>query len=981
MKIQNKIIKQFLEDLPPKCKKPLDKIITKMLDESKYIDGSTLIYDENNECEFDKEHYHNWDCNPSEINEIKNIKNNEYNEDNDIKLTTLLSKFSSPNIECVKGDVQIGKRVHACIMMWMSIYIYERPVLYLFRPLNIDKEQLQDDIDGTESWNFNMEWVKKEFNNCMEKESNKKYFDYRLPSLTCIKNPKVANKLSDKEYLSDPKMIYCALMNTTDLETLNKKFYEYILENCEKVNITLIIDESDLLSPTAENSTNISEKDTKNSKSEKLIARLVNKVAHTIHITGTAHSFFWNYTTALSDTNKTHIPVEKVFVMNRPDDYYGFMKKNINFSTNNENVPIISEWWSKCKGDSKEDKYDVIKDYNLNIKNIISSIVKRQNPYNSFLISEEKIQGNQIKLADKIITDFHSLFCVVFHGKKGKNGLPTGLRLYFPKKIDNLDIEKELHQVVISEKRLDKPGGLKGTPTSDNNEEYYDEYKYYDINMKSKEFNIKMVYKVLAMLFKKIKSNKTVITITGKYGERGYSFTSDYYNKDNKYVLHLTDQYFVSHTSFNCTDIFQRGRIQGKYTDNPNLIFWTTSELVEIINEYVDFITKIENKIMSLSRGHEYIRNLCEINLFHKEFIKTLGRLKQRKNLESKCIKYDRKNNAMIYSFTPNLKPENYKEYFSNWCKEQGIEFNGFINRLEILDKENYLEECGIYNIKQKDKQIKFENFDELKEQCNKLIEENKLEFKLPTQKWWDERERQKKSMFYKDRLVNEWKKQELDDYRLNLLKSNIRNDVVNHLWNFAYNNEKLFISLRYTDNKILPKSDLNILQKQNYKEIDNNKILYSNLNYKYINDSFLEHDFEGDELTEQDEFPLDKEDIKTINKNPYFFLTADGYVYHHDPEKSIKKVRIQIKSEIEQSRNSELINPILTFKEGCIKEIEGSNRVGVKKVMEVFNTWCKKNGVKKYKSLKDFREKFEEITGLKRSKTNIKGYKIELKI
>ena len=73
--------------------------------------------------------------------------------------------------------------------------------------------------------------------------------------------------------------------------------------------------------------------------------------------------------------------------------------------------------------------------------------------------------------------------------------------------------------------------------------------------------------------------------------------------------------------------------------------------------------------------------------------------------------------------------------------------------------------------------------------------------------------------------------------------------------------------------------------------------------------------------------------------------------MYHHDPEKSIKKVRIQIKSEIEQTRNSELINPILTFKEGCIKEIEGSNRVGVKKVMEVFNTWCKKIVLENIKS------------------------------
>ena len=158
-------------------------------------------------------------------------------------------------------------------------------------------------------------------------------------------------------------------MNPTDLGTLNGKFYEYIIEYCEKVNITLIIDESDLISPTAENSNNITDKDTKNSKSERLISRLVNKVAHTIHITGTAHSFFWNFTTALSEENKTIIPVKKIFIMKRHDNYFGFMKKNINFSSNDENLPIISKWWSKGKGVSKEDQYDVIKDYNINIKN------------------------------------------------------------------------------------------------------------------------------------------------------------------------------------------------------------------------------------------------------------------------------------------------------------------------------------------------------------------------------------------------------------------------------------------------------------------------------------------------------------------------------------------------------------------------------------------------------------------------------------
>ena len=39
-----------------------------MSESSKYIGGSTIIYDENNEREFDKEHYHSRECNPTKIN-------------------------------------------------------------------------------------------------------------------------------------------------------------------------------------------------------------------------------------------------------------------------------------------------------------------------------------------------------------------------------------------------------------------------------------------------------------------------------------------------------------------------------------------------------------------------------------------------------------------------------------------------------------------------------------------------------------------------------------------------------------------------------------------------------------------------------------------------------------------------------------------------------------------------------------------------
>ena len=106
------------------------------------------------------------------------------------------------------------------------------------------------------------------------------------------------------------------------------------------------------------------------------------------------------------------------------------------------------------------------------------------------------------------------------------------------------------------------------------------------------------------MLFVKEKDieYKTVVTITGKYGERGYSFTSDDYCD---YSFHLTDQYFVSHSSFNCTDISQRLRLQGKYVDDElkdgtmKLTLWTTVKLKEVIcGFYVKFIKVLEEQIM-----------------------------------------------------------------------------------------------------------------------------------------------------------------------------------------------------------------------------------------------------------------------------------------------------------------------------------------------------------------------------------------------
>ena len=45
-----------------------------------------------------------------------------------------------------------------------------------------------------------------------------------------------------------------------------------------------------------------------------------------------------------------------------------------------------------------------------------------------------------------------------------------------------------------------------------------------------------------------------------------------------KYSFHLTDQYYISHASFNCTNISQKLRLQGKYNDDKPIVLtlWIT---------------------------------------------------------------------------------------------------------------------------------------------------------------------------------------------------------------------------------------------------------------------------------------------------------------------------------------------------------------------------------------------------------------------
>jgi hypothetical protein len=220
-------------------------------------------------------------------------------------------------------------------------------------------------------------------------------------------------------------------MNSTQLKKLNDKFSEYIFYNNELVNMSVLVDESDLMAPTSSNDRS-SDNDKKDSTlCEIYLAKIYKKVKYALHITGTAHSLLYNITTRLSDNCDIQIKISKVHKMKRSDDYFGLFSNSIIFNIEEEKhvdelsaeekqdkdkngkiitKPVINSWWDY-------NKYDIVEDYNINIKKIIKNVVKRKNvKYNSLLISEEKVRINQFSLMHKILKDFPNLFIVIYHG-------------------------------------------------------------------------------------------------------------------------------------------------------------------------------------------------------------------------------------------------------------------------------------------------------------------------------------------------------------------------------------------------------------------------------------------------------------------------------------------------------------------------------------------------------------------------------------
>jgi hypothetical protein len=910
----------------PMFKKPLENIINKMLNKCRYINGESL-------------ERHNWGHSPIKLKYIPDMSSDFESE----LLKALDLEEDKSSIELLWGDIQLGKRVQACIIMWFSVHILKRPVLYIFRNLKIDQKQLQDDIVGTGKNNFNIEYIKSvfvEFNesiqDCFGFENWK---EFKLPELKDINSDNI-NKLSNKDAIN-PNDIFCCLMNDSQLEKINNKFTEYIYYNKELVNITVLVDESDLMSPTSSNDKSQSgdEKDT--TECERLLAKLYKKVKYVLHITGTAHSLLYNITTRLTESSDIQIKISKVHKMIRVDDYYGLFNGAIHYNT------CVESWWdyqdAKC--------YDIVTDYNINIKKIIEQIIQRPTKYNSLLISEEKIRANQFCLIDKIINDFPELFLVIYHG--------NCLRLYLSKKYEKTikswaksDSEKS------SSDRLHQKGGIIGSPIdTEKSKKLPNDYCYFEIN--TKILNIKFIYKLLRILFENEDvSYKTVITITGKYGERGYSFTSDCY--DN-YSLHLTDQYFVSHATFNCTDISQRLRLQGKYNDielkdgRMKLTLWTTPELQDVIqNFYVKFIKQIEKFIMDCD-SWEDIKDLLENKIIDNgelkfgKYMKYLDTRKKMKNLKKdKC--YDKKMGGYSLISIDDMD----EDAIAQWCVDKNLPSYCCINELYEMPIDWFIRQYGKYKIHLEFVKIDHFTMDEINKIIDSVSKKNNIDMGHINKQWFQERvERFNETGYYTESIRGLYQRITMDEYLKD--KTMFGELKYNRRINVCYDANTIYICVAFpTKEKELPNLTKDYL-KTPYM-IENNMVSFTCIKEEYVSNL----------------------------PNKYYWKTTDGWLYLYDKDKP-QIIYLKIVEPLTPMTEAiSLSNEVMFINECCKKAEKRNLRFGIKDIYTIYESWCKKNNKKCLKTQKKFKEELEKYYKEETSKgvdihnkTGKRGYNI----
>jgi hypothetical protein len=893
-------IDYLISNSPKACQDTLKEIILRMLNVIKYINGDML-------------ERHNWGGSAKTLSILPDTQYTKKNYEEDLLKCLDDDANDQAIIELLWGDVQLGKRVHACIIMWFSVYILERPVFYIFRNLTIDKDQLLGDINNMGHTSFNGVFIRSVF----EKNADKiRKLDPKIKINTVWKKyvlPRMNDMVKIDEDMLSAANMYCCLMNYKQLEKLNSNFTEYIYNHRKLVNFTLIVDESDLAAPTSSNDKSSIKDLDDTTHCERLLAKIYKKVKYVLQITGTVQSLLYNITTRISEHTSICVMPSKIHKMRRTNDYYGLFsicdvvkpaayvepeegvveqrvqepRAKINIDTD-----LVVEWWKIKDASSKSPpKYTILADYEVNIKKLITTIISRKNvKYNSLLISEEKTRVKQFGLVNVILRDFADVFAIIYHGKK--------LRLYTPEKYAEqlINISIDSHNILT--------------------ELIIDTHTYFDIETDGS--NIKMIYKLLRILFDTdTVKNKTVITITGKYGERGYSFVSDDY-KDHSF--HLTDQYLVSHSTINCTDISQRVRLQGKY-NTPELVsgkmkltLWTTKKVKTILDFYIEFMYNIEKECMKCRSYDEILAMLNSIIEKHKDINKYFKFLDAKKKL---------KNFAKENDFDKKAKGFRVGDIGDNEC----------INELSTVELAMFKDKFGIWTYDTECSENIFKSFIEYET----FITVNHIPRTRLT--------KDETGNFYRCSVKNEVKIYKYDDLVKELPKNtssfgfkNIDNGTrvgatLSRLYvgytDLADHNTAVYVLrlCKILDRSIkMPPNTTDYINKRPYKIVENT-VIYSEIKPKFI-----------------DKVPTS-----------YYWKHINGSVYQHNPELDKDNPKVNIRnisksnsiaissiSKVKSDHQQLSVDLVSKFNEKCCKKSpDVSIRIGIKDLYAIYKAWC----------------------------------------
>jgi len=661
----------------------------------------------------------------SEINKYReelkkqkpDIKNKALNTAISTKICDLISKMTNYDVDIIYGLVQSGKRFSSYCTAWIENIINRRNVIWIVRNFLVDQAQIVDDLNGNKPYDFNYKFIRaifqKEIDTGNTEIDKKDYNQYTL------KSPEVINKECLKKLSSHPHILvnpghnYIIKGRYEDLQKLEKILTKILIETEKKVDIALIVDEADQNAPTGYNNGKSKPKNEESLRSIN-IAKIGNMCGNTTFYTGTIQWFYSNYKTQINKELQIRLSINNIFVMKIHKDYCGLMNDKVQIKTGIQDSFKINTWWNH------DNKYDIEKDYQINIKKIITHIKSRLNqPYSSLAILEQKEHIEHTKLCNLIMKDFSHVFVIIFRGHVSSQD--PGLELYFNEKWDNINMEACLIEAVADDNKLNYSDGIvSGKARTLEGSQYT---KYFKINTKTTGADIKNIYRVISKIIKNknLGIHPTIITCTGVYGNRGYSFTSNDYGK---YRLHLTDQYSVFHTKLDAVNVLQKLRLQGKYVDNcDSLTLWTNEPSKDFIEKSISHLKVLRETWIKFMHINDSGKRNEKIEKFMKDSDAKLSDMVNTARYNNNRKKTKRKINSknIVDINSIRLKKNDGRQaleaYSHRLLRKNDLNKSDLLNKIEHSELSHINDQSNTrtYKTYNKNMEIKLQNFIEIK--------------------------------------------------------------------------------------------------------------------------------------------------------------------------------------------------------------------------------------------------------------------------